>query len=229
MIARITTETGYYDSVVFALYKRGWTSAVIVFDQTYDSLKLVKMWEPERKVFIYDTEKSSDWVVKKKVEGYNWVLKNVSKRFFRTVINTSDILDKCKEVQATVENCDWFEIKNQEDILGLMECAVDFHDAYVQKMYTESEKQFIHFAAWGCEILFELDGNIQTNLFEDFGACIDENGGYLGILDSAMFIEDGLIYWTDDWTIKSSLNLDKSKLYYFCANRVRWKIIFPWL
>lgn len=227
MIARIKTETGFYDSIVFAYFKKGWKSKVIVFNQNYDELVLAKIWLPKRNVFIYNTENDSDWIIKKQVEGYDWVINNISKRFFKTVIN-QNILDKCKELQATVEYREWFEINNQIDIVGLMECAFDFHDSYIKKMYIESEKQYIHFdTTWGCEILFELDGNIATNLFEEFGRFVAENGDYLMIMDSSIFFDDSLTYWVDDYSVKSNLNLDKSKLYYFCANRVKWKLIIP--
>lgn len=226
MIARIKTETGVYDSVVFAWYKKGWNSFVIVFDENYDALKPVKIWIPERRVFLYDMTRSDDWVVKKRVEGYDWVLKNISKKFFKIRINPT-ITDKCKELQSTVENCDWFEIKNKTDIEGLLACAVYFHDSHVEKLYRENDKQYIRFDdVWDCEILFELDGNIQTNLFENFGAVIDENGNFFVIMDSSMFIENGLIYWVDDEAVQKSSDIEKLKAYYFCANRVKWKLLF---
>ena len=87
MKARIRTKDGFYNSEVFALYKRGWNSAVTVFNGNSDAIELVKIWDTGRNVFIYNTERAKDWVVRKNVEGYDWVLKNTSKKFFRTVIN----------------------------------------------------------------------------------------------------------------------------------------------
>lgn len=225
MIARIKTKTGFYDSIVFALLDKGWNTKVVVFNQNNNALELVKMWKPKRKVFFYNTDQNNDWIIEKNIEGYDWVLKNISKKLFKTVINPV-ILDKCKELQATVEKRDWFEIKSPNDISGLMACALDFHDSYVKKMYTESEKQYIRFdTTWGCEILFELDGNIQTNLFEGVGQIVNADSEYLQIYDSSMFFEDGLIYWVDDDSVQSVSKLNKSKMYYFCANRVKWKFI----
>lgn len=224
MIARIMTDNGYYDSIVFAIYKKGWASEVLVFNCEFNALQFVKMWKPTRNVFIYNAEQEG-WTIKKKVEGYDWILENVSRRFFKIKINEA-ILDKCKELQAAVKECEWFEIKNKADVDGLMFASCDFHDSYVKKMYVDDGKQYIHFdATWGCDILLELDENIQTNVFEGLGHIVNEVGEYLQIYDASMFFENGLIYWVDDESVQSSLNLDKSKWYYFCAKNIKWKLI----
>ena len=223
MKARIRTKDGFYNSEVFALYKRGWNSAVTVFNGTADAIELVKIWSPGRNVFIYNTERSKDWVVRKNVEGYDWVLKNTSKKFFKTVINQS-ILNKCREVQVAAADFDWLEIKNQTDIDGLMECAFEFHDSYVEDSYVEGEKRYILFdTTWWCKILFELEGNIKTNLFKDFGREVVEKQ-FIGILDATMFFENRLIYWTNSQTVKTSCEIE-SYDYYFCAEKVKWKLI----
>ena len=228
MIARIKTETGNYDSVVFAFIKRGWWSKVVVFNREGTALEVVEMWTlPKRNVFIYNYEREADWIVKRKVEGYDWILKNMSDRFNKIDITETAILDKCKALQAKVDPREWFEINDQDDITGLMACACGFHDAYIIKIYAESDKRYINFdTTWGCHILLELDGNIETNLFKGFGNCLTEDGkNYLAILYASMFFENGLIYWIDDESVKSGINLKESGHYYFCANRVKWKPI----
>lgn len=185
------------------------------------------MWTPDRHVFIYDAKKEDGWIVKRKIEGYDWVLKNISEGLFKTVINEAKIWDRCKALQSAVYPREWFELNDQDDISGLMVCALDFHDAYVRKIYTESDKQCINFdTTWGCHILLELDGSVETNLFKNFGNCTTEDGkNYLAILDSSMFFENGLIYWVDDESVTSGINVKDSEHYYFCANRVKWKLI----
>ncbi|MDE5547891.1 MAG: hypothetical protein K2J30_02725, partial [Clostridia bacterium] len=193
MIARIKTKNGFYDSVVFALFKKGWKSSVVAFNEDHSAIEFVKMWTPNRTVFLYDIEKGDDWLVKKNTEGYSWALKSIRKRLFKPVTDQS-ILDNCKTLQQTVESHAWFEIKNKSDIDGLMECALTFHDAFVKKIYREGDKQYILFdTTWGCEILFELDGSVETNLFENYGHMQIDNDFPI-IFDSAMFIENGLIY-----------------------------------
>lgn len=225
MLAKVKTKNGFYNSIVFAIFNKGWKSEVIVFNQDYSALQLVKVWVPKRNIYIYNTEKDNDWIDKKKVAGYYWVLENITKKCFKTKINDTAIFDKCKALQATVEDSDWFNIKTQTDVDGLMEVSFGFHDSYVKDIYIESGKQYIIFdTTWGCEILFELDGNIETNLFKDFGH-IAIDGDYPLIMDSSMFFENGLIHWVADESIQCSLDLDKSKSHYFCANSVKWKLI----
>jgi len=224
MIARIKTQNGFYDSVVFALFKKGWNSSVIVFNQNINALKSIKMWKPKRKVFIYNETQGEEWVVAENVEGYKWVLDNISKKLFRTVIDQK-ILPKCHELQSTVEQSEWLEIKNDTDISGLMTCALCFHDSYVKKMYTEFGKQYILFdTTWGHDVLFELEGNIETNLSDEKGIGNSDKG--LFFLDSEISIRDGLIRWSsndfDEWGNNNSINIVE---YYFCANSVKWKLI----
>lgn len=223
MIAKVRGEDKFYNSIVFAIYNTGWKSEALVFNQDYTALQFVKMWLPYRNIFIYNADKVG-WITKKKIEGYDWVLENVTRKFLKTEINEV-ILDKCKELQATVEECEWFDINNKDDIDNLMCVSLNFHDSYVKNMYEDGGKQYIHFnTTWGCEILFELDGNANTNLFKDYGAVIVDNV-YLDIMDSTMFFQDNLIYWVDDDSITSSDEIQKKKAYYFYAEKVKWKLI----
>lgn len=224
MIARILLDDGYYDSIVFAIYNKGWSSEVLVFNKGYTTLQFVKIWIPDRNVYIYNADKQ-DWVTKRKTEGYDWVLENVTRKFFKTKINEFAILDKCKALQTTFKDCEWFDLKNETDVEGLMYASCDFHDSYVKKMYIDGAKQYIHFdTTWGCEILFELDGSIKTNLFKDYGhIAIDDD--FPIIFDSTIIFENDLIYWVEDFSIKKISEIQEAKAHYFCAKNVKWKLI----
>lgn len=226
MIARIRTENGFYNSIVFAIFKNGLIRGreVLVFNQDYTALQLVNMWRPQINALIYNIEKDENWIIKRKIEGYDWILQNVTKKFSKIIINDID-LNKCKELQSTVEDNDWFEIKNDADINGLIDVAQGFFNARVKNMYIESGRQYICFdTTWGYDILFELDGNVETNLIEGFGA--NRIDGELHIIfGSAIFFERDLTYWVCDESVKNGKNLDKTRHYYFCANRIKWKII----
>ncbi len=223
MIARIRNGNGFYDSIVFAIYNNGWRTKALVFDRSLTYLRFVKFWLPSRNVFIYNTEKEN-WIKKLKSEGYDWVLKSLHGKLFKTKIN-KDMLCRCKEVQASVKQCEWFEIKNEKDIDGLMYAALDFHDSYVKKMYADGDKQYVVFdTTWGCDILFELDGKVETTLSENSG-IMAQNNECLEILDSIMFIQDGFIFWVADNSYISADEIQKDKDIYFCAQSVRWKLI----
>ncbi|MCH5152238.1 MAG: hypothetical protein J1F65_06270 [Clostridiales bacterium] len=241
MIARIKTDNGFYNSIVFAIFENGWKSEAIIFNKDNTALQTVRMYTTtkrsiERNVFIYNAEKNKDWVEKDKVEGYDWVLENVTKSLLKTQIDEC-ILSKCKEMQSNIKDCDWFDIKNESDIDGLMYAAFDFHDSYVKDIYSEIGKQYILFdTTWGCEILFELEGKCETNLYQGHGNTVI--GDYLPLInDAAMFFHGNLIYWIENWceddsedtaednTDESILDLDKAEFHYFCANKVKWKLI----
>lgn len=224
MIAKIRTDNGFYNSIVFAIFNKSWKSQVIVFNQDYTALQFVRIFDRKRNVYIYNTETNSDWIDNKKVKGYQWVLDKISRKLFKTEIDQS-VLPQCRELQATVEQSDWIELKTKYDVEGLMEIAFGFHDAYVKDMYVESGKQYIHFdTTWSCEILFELDGSIETNLIKDFGRIAIGNY-FPTIFDSAIFFENNMIYWVDESACENSSDLDKSQYRYFCANQVKWKPI----
>lgn len=224
MIAKIRTKNGFYNSIVFAIYNKGWSSEAIVFNQDYTALQFVNIWIPKRNVFIYNANKEG-WVTKKKAEGYDWVLKNITRKFFKTKINETAIFDKCKDLQATVKDFKWFDIKNEADVESLMYASLYFHDSYVKKIYIDGGKQYIHFdTTWGSETLFELDGNFKTNLFEDYGHIAIDNDFPI-IYDAKIFFEKDLIYWVEDCSIENIYELQETKAHYFCAKNVKWKLI----
>lgn len=106
MIAKIRTENGIYNSIVFAIFNKGRESEAIVFNQDYTALQSVKFWSRKffsykRNIYIYNCEKDDAWVSNNKVEGYDWVLDNATNKFNKLVVNDA-ILDRCKEMQSTV-------------------------------------------------------------------------------------------------------------------------------
>lgn len=226
MIARIRTDDGFYNSIIFAIFKRGWGRGqkLLVFNQDYTALQLVDMGLSKIKALIYNVEQDENWIIKRKIEGYDWILNNITKKFSKIIINDID-LSKCKELQAEVKDNDWFEIKNEADINGLIDVAHGFFNARVKDIYCEFGKQYICFdTTWGYDIIFELDGNVETNLIKGFGAIRIDNELHI-IFGATIFFENDLTYWVCDEAVKSSLDLDKTRYYYFCANRIKWKII----
>ena len=226
MIARIRTENGFYNSVVFALFKKRWWrgSDLLVFNKDCTALQLVDMSMPQINALIYNVETDENWVIKKRVEGYDWILESISGKFPKIKIDNID-LDRCKALQAAVEDNDWFELKNEADVRGLIDVAHGFFNGRVKDIYVEEEKQYISFdTTWGYDIVFALDGNIETNLVKGFGA-IRIDGELHIIYGATVFFENGLTYWVCDEAVKSTKDLDKARHYYFCANKIQWEII----
>ena len=193
MIAKIKTNKGIYDSIVFTIFKNGWESEALVFNQDYTTVQKVPMYKIldrkiYREVFIYNADEDSDWVNDEKYECYNWILENLDK------VNNTDIFDKCRTLQASVKVCDWFEIKDKSDIDGLMSVAIGFHDSHVENIFTEEGKHYIHFdTTWGGEILFKLDSNVETNLVKGLSHMMIGDD-YPLILDSSMFFDGNRIF-----------------------------------
>lgn len=217
MIARIRTKDGFYDSAVFAIYDHETYAEALVFDRE-GKVPVRKRFTARMRhgiridVFIFDT-RTENWLQKGKDEGYDWLLgRDIDEA----------ILKRCREIQARVHTPEWFEIKNEDDVNGLISATTGLHDAYVKKIYKRGEKLFIRFAAWSCEVLFELTGNPETNLCEGYGhmSIGDE---YPLIFETSVFFEDGKVCWTDYGGAKSFADRDKYKCAYFLAEKIRWK------
>lgn len=218
MIARIRTSTGFYDSAVFAIYYHAKYYEVLVFDKKGNKLKLQRSDVSCSDkilicVFIYDI-RTENWTKTPQAEGYDWILGHEI---------TYDVLERCKNIQSQIPSPEWFEIKDQADADGLLRAATYFHYAYVKDIFYIGERLCILFKAWSCEVLFSLEGNATTNLVKGFGNIrIDD--AFPFIYDSAVFLEDGKIYWTDNEETDSFEEIEQEVRYYFSAEKVKWKL-----
>ncbi len=217
MIARIRTKDGCYDSAVFAIYDHKNYAEALVFDREGIALKRERFTSHTHhgiriNVFIFDT-RTENWIKKGKNEGYDWLLGHEG---------DAEILERCKEIQAHVCVPEWFELKNKDDVEGLISATMGLHDAYVKKIYKRGEKLYLRFAAWSCEVLFELTGSPETNLCEGYGhmSIGDE---YPLIFETSVFFEDGKVCWTDYEDAHSFADRDTYECAYFLAEKIRWK------
>lgn len=217
MIARIRTKDGYYDSAVFAIYNHETYAEALVFDRENHGL-ILKNFSTRLKgklrldVLIFDI-RAEDWIQNEQAEGYSWILG-------REIGQT--LLERCRKIQAEINVPAWFEIKNKDDVDGLINATTGLHDAYVKKIYKRGQKLYIRFAAWSCEVLFELTGNPETNLIEGYGNMAIGNE-YPLILETSVFFEGGKVCWTDFEGAQSFAERDKYECAYFVAEKIRWK------
>ena len=217
MLARIRTKNGFYDSAVFAIYDHKTYTEALVFDREENYLKRERFTSHishgiRINIFIFDTKKEH-WIKKGKNEGYDWLLGHEA---------DEGILERCKEIQAHICVPEWFEIKNADDVEGLISATTGLHDAYVKKIYKRGEKLYLRFAAWSCEVLFELTGEPETNLCEGYGHMSIGNE-YPLIDETSVFFEDGKVCWADFEGAHSFADLDKYECAYFLAEKIRWK------
>ncbi len=217
MIARIRAKDGAYDSAVFAVYNDKDDAGVLVLDREGLALQRVH-WTSiidhyiRIDVFPFDV-RSENWVKQGQNEGYAWVLGHE---------NEEETLRRCKKIQENIRAPEWFELKDQDDVEGLISATTGLHDAYVKKIYRRGKKLYLRFSAWSCEVLFELTGNPETNLCEGYGNM--EIGDEYPLIDEAsVFFEDGKVCWTDYENAKSFADRDKYECAYFLAERIRWK------
>ncbi|MCH5156100.1 MAG: hypothetical protein J1F69_05780 [Clostridiales bacterium] len=230
MIARIKTDDGFYDSIVFAKLDGGFESKVLVFNREKTELKAIREYTAEnhrvvRHVFIYNTELDGGWVKNGKAEGYGFILGLGGDGVFDGPITAADVIERCKALQTAVKSPEWFEIKTEADIEGLLSVAFNFHGSHVKSMYKRNEKLYIRFyTSWYCDILFELDGDPKTNLVKGYGQIVD-NDPTSEILGCSVFIDGGFTYWVDEPNAAEKAHIDKIADYYFCAEKVKWKLL----
>lgn len=226
MIAKIKTATGVYDSIILGFLGNGWKTKVIVMSEDNSNLQIIKYYNPKRCVFVID-ENRNGWIKKNNFEGYEWVYKNLQKKFFKIHIKSDEIIYRCKELQSQIKIDEWHQIKDINGIINLDSVAVNFHDSAVENIINDNNKTIINFSAWECNIVLELTGEVETNLYVGCGNCNVTDDGYIDcITESNMFFENGYIYWVNSDTVKNSKEIFTDNFNkYFKAQSVRWKII----
>lgn len=227
MIAKIKAGNGIYTSIVLGFWGNGWKTKAIVMSEDNSTLKIIKYWNPKRSIFVID-ENRDGWIKKDNFEGYDWVYKNINKNFFNIHINSSEIIDKCKEMQSQISDAEWHCIKDSKGITNLDAAALNFHDATIENITNDNDKTIINFSAWDCNIILELTGEVESNLYVGCGKgnAFTNDGHWDGITESKMFFEDGYLYWVNSDQINNSKDIFEDDFNrYFKAQSVRWKII----
>ena len=227
MIAKIKTNSGVYNSIILGFWGKGWKTKAIVMSEDNSTLKIIKYWNPKRCIFVIDGNRDG-WMKKGDFAGYDWVYKNISKKFFNIRINSREIIDKCKEMQSQINVDEWHLIKDIKDINNLGAASINFHDASVESILKDNDKIIINFSAWDCNIVLELTGGTESNLYVGCGNgnSFTDDGYWDGITESKMFFEDGYIYWVNSGIIKNSKEIFAVDFNRYCkAQSVRWKII----
>ena len=199
---------GTYVSPIFALKYDGWKSEAIVFDESFDKILKMEIWDSarsgiHRKLFViensYDTSKG-DWA------GFDWVIND--KTLFETLCSKKEasidefpaFKDYCKEISFP----DIFEIKNEKDIAALEDVSFGFHDSIIRE-YTENENNIVvrFDTTWDCYITVTFEDVVEADFKEKVGEILDSeirktDEGYL------FKVIDGYAGWIDgcDYSIE---------------------------
>ena len=190
-----------YVSPIFALKYVGWKSAAIVFDEAFEKIIIIKMWDSgfggiHRNVFViendFDTSKG-DWA------GFDWVIND--KALFKALRSKKGVdleafplfKDYCKDIRMP----DLFEIKSEKDIAALEDVSFGFHDAFIREYIENENKIIIRFdTTWDCYITVTFDGVTEADFKEKVGQILDSEikrtddgfsftvtGGFAGWID----------------------------------------------
>ncbi|MBR7116899.1 MAG: hypothetical protein IKC87_04240 [Clostridia bacterium] len=131
----------------------------------------------------------------------------------------------------------WNEIKNESDIIHFMNSVSYLHDScvkevkYISGAYVDSELSMhaVNDVNSLTVTLQRQSNNIHTFEMEFVGIkqlhlMPLDNLYTCEILESSLFIKDGLFYWCDDSEYDLT-SIDNAKGIYVCSSGLRWRSI----
>jgi len=212
-----------YVSPIFALKYAGWESEAIVFDETFEIIKKIKMWDTgfggiHRNVFVIENDfdtSGGDFA------GYDWVindkalLKALRSKKGASIKEFPLFNDYCKNICLP----DLFEIKNQKNIAELEDVAFRFHDSFIRK-YTENGNNIvIRFdTTWDCYITVTFEEVSEADFKEKVGQILDSeikktDEGF------SFTVLDGFAGWIDGCDYSAEIGEP-----YIKCKRIFWQI-----
>ena len=224
--AIILNEKGNtYVSPIFAIKYDGLESQMVGFDESYNKIKLIKMWGNDsdatcRNVFIvendFDTNGDS-WV------GFEWVIND--KKLFDMLLSVGSVkIDDFPLFEIYRKKIilpDTFEIKTQKDINALMDVSFGFHDSSICE-YAENENTItVRFdTTWGCYITVIFEGVIAEEFKERVGLIL-----YSEIVKTAdgfsFTVKEGYPGWIDRCDYAGYADFGEP---YIKCKKIHWQI-----
>ncbi|MBQ9083414.1 MAG: hypothetical protein IJY28_07950 [Clostridia bacterium] len=194
-----------YVSTIFALKYAGRESAAIVFDDTFQQIKMLDMWGTgsagsQRRLFVLANDyamASGTWA------GPDWVLRD--KKLWKELQSGQEVrTDRFPQFKKhTRRIClpDWFEVKTEKDISDLANVSMGFHDACICA-YTETGRdvEVVFDTTWGCHITVRFAGVTDADFKEKVGQILEseirktEEGFSFVVLDGFAGWTDGCYY-----------------------------------
>ncbi|MBQ8749799.1 MAG: hypothetical protein IJZ29_04965 [Clostridia bacterium] len=217
MKAKLKSNNNLLDIEVFAIMDGDKNATIFIYDCEENKIKKELCFKYEnnhiRRCVYFLEENCENWIIKDdKIQGYDWFIECICKE----EKDYSSIISRCKEMQNSIKIPKWNTIESQDDITNLMLCSMRFHDSYVISMVGNKDllelKMYIND---DCCITLVLQGDVQTNLYEDFGDCGE-------IYEASIHFENDKIYWINQ--PYKSINEIMADDYYFSAKKVKWCI-----
>jgi len=212
-----------YVSPIFALKYAGWKSEAIVFDETFEKIKKIEMWNSgfsgiHRIIFVLENDFDTSGG---EFAGYDWVindkalLKALRSKKGASIKEFPLFNDYCKNICLP----DLFEIKNQKNIAELEDVAFRFHDSFIRK-YTENGNNIvIRFdTTWDCYITVTFEEVSEADFKEKVGQILDSeikktDEGF------SFTVLDGFAGWIDGCDYSAEIGEP-----YIKCKRIFWQI-----
>jgi len=228
MIAKVKSQNRIYDTIIFAIINDSWNSKIIGFDENIERIQFIRYWEKDglflgtrRNVYVYDTKiLDNSWVNDEKISGFSWIIndKKLMNKIKKEKTIDVEIMRKCHLLQSHIKTKEYQDICNEQDIENLLSVSLGFHDSYVESLnQSQDETVILMNTTWGCKIEFILKQVQFCNLEVEYGNLGE-------IFDANIFIEGDHIYWVDDRSVSSSIEIGND-FKYFSAKQVRWRLI----
>ena len=250
MIARIYNEDGTsYYSVIFAQHFGN--GKYLVFNKEMTELEWIKQYSRSNSVYKkqpvgYSSKirknfdivgRVKDEVVRTKIntfflgyvffEGLDWFVSSDEFALFvrKKKAFSEKILEKCKELNKTIEIKEWNEINDDFSAETLLTVAYSFHDAYITKVEINGNMTEITFGrGFSNDIHLKLE---DARLSEKLVPTKDWGDDF--IFSCTIFNENGRWVWVDDIYIDSFSDIEKQvsrgeSVRYFTAERILWKL-----
>ena len=164
MFAKILNGNNVYLSPVFALSFNRENSKVVIFDETYSSLivkKIYRLWRSD--VFFLNFDDSDFQIVEETFKCF-WNDRDI----FRKVKNgkySQEMLEKAKRKIQDMERSELYPLDNERDFEGFLLNVGYFHDAYVLGMkQEENDLALLIDTTWGSLVKLKCCGVLSHNL-----------------------------------------------------------------
>ncbi|WP_343208026.1 hypothetical protein [Anaerolentibacter hominis] len=203
----------YYCSAVFGCYDDGkeaysYGMYYIVLNQNKTKLVKQPLFHPDRSqsldkmVLIFDGDQTN-WVVDEKgFGGVDFLPKEESLRIVDTGRIDDDLLNKCLQMDSSVQFSEYNEIKTEQDMERFMMVTGGFHDAVISKLEQKQDGSVsVSFdGIWGCSVEIYFQGDV-TYCTESRNPALHDPYWF----DASVLMENGYFIFVDEENVSADV------------------------